>query len=48
MGEIRNACSILVEEPDGKRQLGRPSSRCEDETNLEETWCEGVSWIHLA
>jgi hypothetical protein len=37
MGEMRNAYSILVGKPGGKRPLGRHGSR----------W-EGVEWIHLA
>jgi hypothetical protein len=27
---MRNACSILVRKPEGKRTLERPRSRCED------------------
>jgi hypothetical protein len=30
MGEMRNSCSILVEEPEGKRPLRRPMCRWED------------------
>jgi hypothetical protein len=30
MGEIRNACKILVGKPEGKRPLGRPRRRWED------------------
>jgi hypothetical protein len=30
MGQMRNACSILVEKPERKRQLGRPRHRWED------------------
>jgi hypothetical protein len=50
MGEMRNAYDILVGIPEGKRPLGRPRHRCEDNTRTEFTkigW-EGVDWIHLA
>jgi hypothetical protein len=30
MGEVRNAYKILVEKPEGKKSLGRPSHRWED------------------
>jgi hypothetical protein len=30
MGEFRNAYSVLVGEPEGKSQLGRPKRRWED------------------
>jgi hypothetical protein len=34
-GIIRNAYEILVEKPDGKRPLGRPRRRWEDNIKLE-------------
>jgi hypothetical protein len=56
--EMGGACSvhgemrykILVGEPEGKRPLGRPSSRWEDssETDLRKIGLEGVDWIHVA
>jgi hypothetical protein len=30
MGEMRNAYNILIGKPEGKRPLGRPRRRCED------------------
>jgi hypothetical protein len=50
MGEVRNACSILVGKPEGKRPLGRLRRRWKDNirTDLVEIWWEGVDWIHLA
>jgi hypothetical protein len=46
MGEIRNACDVLVEKCEGKRPS--PYSRCRWEdnitTNLKNTVWEGVDW----
>jgi hypothetical protein len=43
-------CRVLVAKPEGKRPLGRPRLRWEDEirVDLRETGCEGVEWIQLA
>jgi hypothetical protein len=50
MGDMTNAYKILVGKPEGKRPLGRPKHRCEDNitTNLKEIWWQVVDWIHLA
>jgi hypothetical protein len=50
MREIRNLCNISVGKPEGKRPLGRPSCRREDNTgaDLREIRWKGVNWIHLA
>jgi hypothetical protein len=50
MGEMRNAYIILVGKSEGKRPLGRPRRRWEDNIRmcLREIGCEGVGWIHLA
>jgi len=50
MGEMRNAHNILVGKPEGKRPLGRPRRRWEDNItmDLREICCEGVDWMHLA
>jgi hypothetical protein len=50
MGEIRNAHSILVGTPEGKRPLGRPRHGWEYNIriDLRETGWECVEWIHLA
>jgi hypothetical protein len=50
MGEVRNAYNILVRKPEGRRPLGRPWRRWEDNIRLDLriTGWEGVDWIHLA
>jgi hypothetical protein len=49
MGEMRNAYSVLVGKPEGKRHLGRPRHRWEDiGMDLRKIWLECVDWIHLA
>ena len=39
-----------MRKPEGKRPLGRPKLRWEDNINmdLQELECEGVDWIELA
>jgi hypothetical protein len=46
MGRYR----ILVGKPEGKRPLGRPRCRWEDNTkmDLKEIGWGGMAWIHLA
>ena len=41
---------ILVGNPEGKRPLGRPRRRWEDniKMNLQEVACAGMEWIMLA
>jgi hypothetical protein len=41
---------ILVGKPEGKRPLGRPGRRWEDDIkmNLREIRCGGMEWIDLA
>ena len=36
--------------PEGKRPLGKPRRRCEDniKMDLQEVVCEGMDWIKLA
>ena len=50
MGERRGAYRILVGKPEGKRPLGRPRRRWEDniKMNLQEVGCGGTDWIDLA
>jgi hypothetical protein len=50
MEERRGVYRILVGKPVGKRPLGRPRHRWEDNINidLEEVGCGGVDWIDLA
>jgi hypothetical protein len=49
MGEMRNAYSILVRKPEGKRPLGRPRRRWANNIRIylrEISW-EIVDWIHM-
>jgi hypothetical protein len=50
MGENRIAYRILVGEPEGKRTLGRPRRRWEDNImmDLRDTGWGGMHWIDLA
>jgi hypothetical protein len=49
-GEKTNSYRILVGNSEGKRSLGRPRHRWEDnvETNLREPGGGGMDWIDLA
>ncbi|KAJ4450665.1 hypothetical protein ANN_02094 [Periplaneta americana] len=50
MGESRNAYRVLVGRPEGKRPLGRPRRRWEDniKMDLREVGYYGRDWINLA
>ena len=50
MGERRGVYRVLVGKPEGKRLLGRPRSRWEDniKMDLQEVGCGGVDCIELA
>ena len=50
MGERRGVCRVLMGKPEGKRPLGRPRRRWEDNINmdLQEVECRGMDWIELA
>jgi hypothetical protein len=50
MGERRGAYRVLVGKPEGRRPLGRPRRRWEDnvKTDLREVGCGCVDWIGLA
>jgi hypothetical protein len=50
MVHIRNAHKIVMESLEGKRPLGRPRCRWEDNIDMDvnETGCEDVDRIHVA
>jgi len=47
MGERRGVYRVLVGKPEGKRPLGRPRRRWEDDIkmDLQEMRCRGTDWI---
>ena len=47
---FRNACRVLRGRTEGKRPLGRPRRRWEDNiiTDLREVGCDARDWIALA
>jgi hypothetical protein len=49
MGEGRGVYRVLVGKPEGKRPLGRPRHRWEDnmKMDLQEVGCGGMDWIEL-
>jgi len=50
MGERRGVCRVFVGRREGKRPLGRPRRRWEDniKKGLQEMGCGGMDWIELA
>jgi hypothetical protein len=50
MGDRRGRYRCLMGKPEGKRPLGRPRRRWEDniKMDLQEVGCEGMDWIELA
>jgi hypothetical protein len=50
MGEVKGAYNILDGRPEGRRPLGRPRHRWEDNIrmDLREIGFGDVDWIHLA
>ena len=48
--ERRDVYSVSVEKPKGKRPLGRPRRRWDDniKMDLQVVGCEGMDWIELA
>jgi hypothetical protein len=50
MGQKRNIYRILVGKPEGKRRLGRPRRRWENNIKMDlgEMRWGGMDWIHLA
>jgi hypothetical protein len=43
MGEKRNACRVLLVEPEGKIPLGRPRHRSEDDIKMDRVVWTGAS-----
>jgi hypothetical protein len=50
MKEGSAICRVLVGKPEGKRPLGRPRNRWEDniKIGLQEVGCRCLDWIELA
>jgi hypothetical protein len=50
MGEGRGVYRILIGRPEGKRPLGRPRRRWEENINMDlrEIGIDGTNWIQLA
>jgi hypothetical protein len=50
VGEGRGRYRVLVEKPDGKRPVGKPRCRWEDniKMDLQEVGCGCMDWIGLA
>jgi hypothetical protein len=50
MGESRSVYRVLVGRPKGKRSLGRPRHRWEDNIKMDlmEIGIDGANWIQLA
>ena len=50
MGDRTGVFSVLVGNPEGKRSLGRPRHRWENniKMDLQEVECGGMDWIELA
>jgi hypothetical protein len=49
MGEVRGADNTLIGKPEGRRPLGRPRCRWEDNIKMDlgEIGFGDVDWIHL-
>ena len=49
MEESRGVYRVLVRKPEGKRPLGRPRLRWEDniKIDIQEVGCGGMDWIEL-
>jgi hypothetical protein len=50
LGEGRGVCRVSVEKPEGKRPLGRPRRRWEDniKADLQEVGSRNMDWIGLS
>jgi hypothetical protein len=49
-GSRIGVCRVLVGKPEGKRSLGKPRCKWEDNSkvDLEKVRCGGINWIVLA
>jgi hypothetical protein len=47
MGEDRGVHRVLVERPKGKRPLGRPRRRWEDNIKMDLQEGTGLSWLRI-
>ena len=49
-GKSRGVYRVLMGKPEGKRPLGRPRRRCEDNIKMDhqEVGCGGMEWIGVA
>jgi len=49
-GEMSDVYRVLVGKPEGKRPLGRPRRRWEDniKMDIQEVGCGGMDWIQVA
>jgi hypothetical protein len=49
MAEGRGVSNVLLRKPEGKRPLGRPRCRCEENINMEfqELGCGCMDWIEV-
>jgi hypothetical protein len=50
IGEVKGVYRVLVGKPEGKRLLGRPRRRCENNSkmDLQEVGFRSMNWIELA
>jgi hypothetical protein len=50
MGDRRGVYKVLVRKPEGKRPLGRPRRRWEEniKTDLQEVGCRDMDWMEMA
>ena len=50
LGKGKGVYRVLVGKQEGKRPLGRPRLRCEDniKMDLQEVGCGGMGWMELA